>query len=131
MKVFDLNGREHHWKTSGCLKKPNNKSKLHLHARDILENIYPNLIILEEVPIKIYADKTLFLDFYIPLYKKAIEVHGQQHFEFNSMFHTSKFEFKRQQLNDMLKEEWCVKNNIQHIILPWDRKNEWKVLLTT
>ena len=129
MKVVDLNGREYHWQLAG--HRPTNRkcSKLHLEARDTLNKLYPNIILLEEVPIRIYRGKLLYLDFYIPMYKKAIEVHGQQHYAFNSQFHKHKLDFKRQQLNDTLKEEWCDKNQITLIILPFDRIAEWRRIL--
>lgn len=129
MKVVDLNGKEYHWQLTGHRPKKRKHSKLHLQARELVEEAYPNIIHLEEVPIRIYGSRILYLDFYLPMYKKAIEVHGQQHFEFNTQFHTTALDFKRQQLNDMLKEEWCDKNNIELLILRFDRKEEWRRIL--
>jgi hypothetical protein len=129
MKVFDLNGKEFHWPPPGYRPKTYKKSKLHLQARALLKEVYPNIIILEEVPIRIYASRILHLDFYLPLYKKAIEVHGSQHYEFNTQFHTTAFDFKRQQLNDTLKDEWCVKNNINLVVLPHFRTEAWKQIV--
>ena len=131
MKVFDLNGREYHWQLTGHRPTRRKHSKLHLKAREILETLYPNIIQLEEVPIKIYGSRTLYLDFYLPMYKKAIEVHGIQHFEFNPKFHATAFDFKRQQLNDMLKEEWCERNKIDLLMLPFDRIKEWKQIIVS
>ena len=125
MKVKDLNGRISHWKTTGCHTQNDNKSSLHLKAREKIIRIFPNIIILEEVPIRIYAHKILFLDFYLPIYKKAIEVHGKQHFVFNPHFFPSRFEFKKQQLNDALKKEWCAANEIIYIELKFDEEDQW------
>ena len=129
MKVVDLNGRESHWQLAGHTTKRENCSSLHTETRHLLKEIYPNIQILEEVPIRIYAKKTLYLDFYLPMYHKAIEVHGQQHYVFSKHFHESAYLFKKTKLNDELKEEWCVKNGISLVVLPWNRKEEWKALI--
>lgn len=129
MKVIDLNGREYHWQLAGHVAKRHQVSSLHIQARYIIKEVFPNVHILEEVPIRIYGNKTLYLDFYLPMYKKCIEVHGQQHYEFNKHFYESTMAFKRAQLNDQLKQEWCDCNGITYIVFPWDRTEEWKQIL--
>lgn len=130
MKVVDLNGKESHWKLTGHTKTLGNKSSLHIKARELLQQLYPNVLRLEEVPIKVFPQKVLYLDFYLPLYNKAIEVHGQQHYAFSTMFHESRLAFKRQQLNDLLKEEWCEQNKIELIVLPFNEVSRWTMLIT-
>jgi len=131
MIVKTLDNKPYPWKLIGCLVVGNKveikKSQLHLNARELLVQSFPTLQILEEVPIKPYNDLTLYLDFYLPLIQTAIEVHGQQHYQYSSLFHTSKWDFIRQVKNDKLKSEWCTVNNIDLIILPYNENiDEWK-----
>ena len=81
--------------------------------------------ILEEVPIK-PRGITQYIDFYINQIKLAIEVHGQQHYKFNTMFHASAQDFLNQRKKDSDKKEWCEINNITYIELPYNKKvEEW------
>lgn len=82
------------------------------------------------MPIVIEGKKKLFLDFYIPTFGLAIEVHGQQHFEFSSFYHKSKLDFMLSQANDNKKAEWCQLNGINLIVLAYNEKEEeWKAKL--
>jgi hypothetical protein len=55
----------------------------------MLHEKFPTLQILEEVSIPLRSKETLYLDFYIPLIKKCIEVHGEQHYKFVPFYHTT------------------------------------------
>lgn len=131
MIVFDLNDRQSKWKLNGkeVVCDTRSRSKLHLKARGLIKVRFPTLRILEEVPIRVYNNKTLYLDFYLPLRKTAIEVHGQQHYEYNSQFHTSHLDLIKQRKNDSQKSEWCFKNNIELIVLPYYDEEIWESLL--
>ncbi|NVM35777.1 MAG: hypothetical protein HWN81_09290 [Candidatus Lokiarchaeota archaeon] len=100
------------------------RSQLHVNARKILYDLFPTIQILEEVPINPRSGKTQFLDFYINKIKLAVEVHGQQHYKFNTMFHASAQDFINQRKNDADKKEWCELNNITYIELPYNEKEE-------
>jgi len=130
MKVKDLRGNIAIWKINGDIVNANDKrsrSKLHIEARKILYELFPTMQILEEVQIKPRGSKTQYLDFYINQIKLAIEVHGQQHYKFNTMFHASAQDFLNQRKNDIDKQEWCEVNNITYIELPYNEKvEEWK-----
>jgi hypothetical protein len=130
MKVRDLEGNITTWKLAGQIVTATDKrsrSKLHVKARKILYEMFPTMKILEEVPINPRGNKTQYLDFYINQIKLAVEVHGQQHYKFNTMFHASARDFLNQKKNDADKQEWCWLNNITHIELPYNEDiEEWK-----
>jgi len=130
MKARDLEGNIATWKLTGQIVTATDKrsrSKLHVKARKILYELFPTMKILEEVPIKPRGNKTQYLDFYINQIKLAVEVHGQQHYKFNTMFHASARDFLNQKRNDTDKEDWCILNGITHIELPYNEDIEqWK-----
>jgi hypothetical protein len=134
MKVRDLEGNISTWKLTGQIVTATDKrsrSKLHVKARKILYEMFPTMKILEEVPINPRGNKTQYLDFYINQIKLAVEVHGQQHYKFNTMFHASARDFLNQKKNDADKQEWCWLNNITHIELPYNEDiEEWKNKIT-
>lgn len=127
MYIVDLDGREIEWKPRGKEYLFNkNVSKLHAEVREILKEKFPTMRVLEEVSLPIRARKTLFLDFYIPLKNIGVEVHGQQHFAFSTLFHKTKADFMRQKKNDREKEEWCELNGITLIALRFDEQKYWR-----
>jgi hypothetical protein len=122
MIVKDLDGNTLNWHLTGNLAhaRISAKSSLHLRARKLLSLIFPTLQVLEEVPIQLRKSETLYLDFYCPLIKTCVEVHGEQHYKFVSHYHSSKLGFLKSQKRDREKIEWCHINNIKHIELPFD-----------
>jgi hypothetical protein len=131
MEVQDLDGNWHNWSLHGHIAKASltNKSSLHLRARQILKEHYPTMQILEEVPISVRRSETLYLDFYIPLIKKCIEVHGEQHYKFVPFYHTNKLNFLKSRKRDKQKQEWCFLNNIQYIEFPHFDTDKWKDII--
>lgn len=131
MIVYDLDGNQSKWKMMG--REINNdtrpRSELHKTARKLLKKRFPTLLLLEETPIHPVKGSTLYLDFYFPLRKLCVEVHGQQHFSFNSMFHITPKDFIKQKKNDKNKEEWCEINGITYLVFPYDKVNDWEDLL--
>jgi hypothetical protein len=130
MKIRDLNNDIHKWNLQGYVVRANEqrpRSKLHLAARNILIEMFPTVQILEEVLIPITRNERGYLDFYINTLKLAVEVHGQQHYKFNSLFHTSAQDFANQRKKDRRKQEWCEYNNITYLELPYNEGiEEWK-----
>lgn len=130
MKTRDLNDEIYNWKLQGYVTKANDtrpRSKLHLMARDLLMELFPTVQILEEVPVQLTRFEKGFFDFYINTLKLVIEVHGQQHYKFNALFHTSAQDFAQQRKRDARKKEWCEYNNITYVELPFKEKvDEWK-----
>jgi hypothetical protein len=130
MKVRDLNNEIQNWKLSGYVVKANDnrrRSKLHLAARDLLIETFPTVQILEEVMAPLARNEKCFFDFYINTVKLVVEVHGQQHYNFNTLFHTSAQDFLNQRKRDSKKREWCEYNNITYIELPYNEDiKQWK-----
>jgi len=134
MKIKDLDGNQHIWSLKGygigagiCSLVPEHKSSLHLAARKLLQELYPTLIILEEVPIRIHRNENLYLDFYLPLRKMAIEVNGEQHFKYIPHFHHTLNAYMKSRKRDEDKKTWCDINNITLIEFPYNESvDEWK-----
>jgi len=109
------------------VKTVTNKSKGHILAKQILKELYPLEVIYEEPTIKITRNKNLYIDLFIPRLYLAVEVHGEQHYSFNSLFHKNKMQFLQQKNNDRLKKEWCKLNEIALIELPhYENATQWK-----
>jgi hypothetical protein len=128
MQVKDLDGNSYNWQLIGNIAHgaAQNKSSLHLQARDLIHECFPTLQVLEEVAVNIRRTETLYLDFYLPLIKKCVEVHGEQHYKFNKFFHNSALGFIRHKKRDQEKQEWCALNGIEYIELPFDQTDNWK-----
>lgn len=127
--VVDLDGHFQQWSLTGAIAHGTiqRKSDLHLQARSILKECFPTLQILEEVPIPIRRGEILYLDFYLPLNKKCIEVHGEQHYKFVPFFHIDRMGFAKHKKRDHEKKEWCELNNLTYIELPYNLSiEEWK-----
>lgn len=132
MNVVDLDNNYVPWSLTGHISKGRiqDKSSFHLSARKLLTNLFPTLQILEEVPIPLRRSETLYLDFYLPLIRKAVEVHGEQHYKFIPFYHHTKLNFLKSQKRDQEKKEWCEKNNISYVALPFSETSEvWSKLL--
>lgn len=132
MNMIDLDGHSHHWQLIGhsAKGKVNHRSSLHLKARDLIHSFFPTLQVLEEVPITIRLAEVLYLDFYLPLIKTCIEIHGEQHYRFVSFYHQNTLGFIKAQRRDREKTEWCEINNIKQIILPYNETvDEWRLRL--
>lgn len=130
MQIKDLDGNSSTWHLTGNIVKGrlDNKSALHLRARKLLKELYPTMQILEEVSIPIRKSETLYLDFYIPLIKKCIETHGEQHYNFVPHYHTNRLSFLKAQKRDKDKQAWCEINGIEYIALPYNEEdNEWRI----
>lgn len=134
MKVVDLDGHYSDWSLKGYIAKGQmqNKSSLHLQARELLLEAYPTLQILEEVPVSIRRSETLYLDFYLPLIQLCVETHGEQHFKFVPFYHGSKINFAKSKKRDLEKQEWCDLNGIKYVSLSYNESSvEWKSKLLT
>ncbi len=128
MNVKDLDGNTNKWNLTGYIAKGSvtKKSSLHLKARSLIKDCYPTLQILEEVPISVRRSETLYLDFYLPLTKTCIEVHGEQHYKFVPFYHTNKFGFFKHKKRDQEKKDWCDINGISVIELSYaESEEEW------
>lgn len=59
-------------------------------------------------------------DFYLPTRQTIIEFDGKQHYVDNSFF---KYSYKHVQLHDTIKNDYCKKNNIRLIRIPYGKIN--------
>jgi hypothetical protein len=128
MQVKSLDGYLQNWQLTGhsAHAKLEHKSELHILARQLLKNIFPTFQILEEVPVPIKKSESYFLDFYIPMLKTAVEVHGIQHYKFVAFYHHTQLGYLKHQKRDREKKEWCEINGIEYIELPYNEStNEW------
>jgi hypothetical protein len=129
MQIKDLDGNVHNWHLTGNMAKGkvSNRSTFHLAARGLISDVFPTLQILEEIPIPLRKSETLYLDFYLPLKKTAVEVHGEQHYKFVPFYHNNILSYLKSQRRDREKTEWCNNNGIKQIILPYNQKlDEWR-----
>ena len=128
MKVMGLDGKTYSWTFSGNMPDyddEKNRSSLHLLARNILKSIYPMDRILEEVSLP--GSNGLTADFWLPLRKTIIEVHGEQHYKYIPFFHNTVLNFYHSKRNDKNKAEWCSINNIFLIELPFNEsEQQWR-----
>jgi very-short-patch-repair endonuclease len=130
MQTRDLDGNSSLWSLTGHMAYGINKSELHIRARKLLNSEYPTLQVLEEVPINPRKGFTLYMDFYLPLKKMCVEVHGEQHYKFVSFYHGNMVNFVKAQKRDKDKKEWCEINGIKYIALPFDKTDkEWLEIL--
>ena len=129
---MDLDGNISSWSIAGNSSKANNinKSSLHLLARDIIKQIYPTMPVLEEVTINTKKSEFLYLDFYVPMIKTCIEVHGEQHYNFTPFYHANMLAFLKAQKRDKDKKSWCDINNIQYIELPYNKTEQWMEIIS-
>lgn len=106
------------------------RSELHLKARELLQQEFPFLSILEEVYMPVLKKKKLPFDFFIPKNNLIIEVHGEQHFKYIPFYHKTKFDYLRSKVRDNDKKEWCKLNNFRLVEFLWNENIEtWKMKL--
>lgn len=68
-------------------------------------------------------------DFYLPENNMVIEYNGKQHYDAVEYF-GGKQKLKQQQKHDQIKRDYCIKNNIKLIEIPyWDFDNIEQILI--
>lgn len=82
----------------------------------LLRELFPFTKIVKEYFIT-YKGQRLFVDFYLPSFLIAIEVHGKQHDEFVLHYHGSADGWRRHKKRDRLKEEWASVNGIKYVVI--------------
>lgn len=131
MKVLGFDGRYRPLKLK--LTKRTRVSKLHERVRNILKSVYPFDLVYEEIALpgsKTNRHKGLYADFFIPSQSLIVEVHGRQHYEFNSYHYKTALDFGIAKLRDNDKVKWCVLNNIDYVELKYDDSDtEWERII--
>lgn len=126
VKVKGFDGRSHNLdlRNSEPIGETRPRSSHHLEARKLLAQLFPADKRLEEIYLP--GSGGLYVDFFLPNRAIMVEVHGEQHYKFNSFFHKTRLDFFKQLERDGKKEEWCELNNFTLIILPhWESVDEW------
>ena len=134
MKAIGFSGREYNWNLNKYDVYGNDKrkrSKYHLRARKLLKEIYHSYRILEEVKLPgstlSYRRSVLYLDFFVPVIRVGIEVHGKQHYEYTPFFHKNLAGYLLSINRDEDKADWCELNNIKLIVLKYsDGDDDWR-----
>lgn len=126
MQVKGLDGKFYNFKLVD--NSTENCSEPHSKAREIIKIVFPFVNFYEEVYLP--GSDGLRADFFLPLEKLIVEVHGEQHYKMKAHFHGSMAGFLNSLKRDKKKKEWCEINGIKLIILPFDRKDEWQTILT-
>jgi len=122
--IFEQQPREH-LKGAGCPKCNNSKGEktIELYLQSIKLDFETQKIFPEckyKLPLK--------FDFYIPQNNICIEFDGKQHFKSNEYF-GGENNLKVQQIRDNIKNEYCLKNNIKLIRIPYYDINNIKIIL--
>ena len=65
----------------------------------------------------------MYFDFYLEDYNTIIEYDGKQHFEPIKIWGGQE-KFNKQRENDSIKDEYCYKNNIALIRIPYKKRKE-------
>ena len=130
MKTIGTDGRSYIFNPAKNSRdcEDENRSSLHLKAREILKKNFPYSTIYEEVTLvgcKGASGAALTADFYIPDIGLIVEVHGAQHYKYNKFFFSSKEEFQRAQRNDEVKKSWAELNEFVFIELPYNEIKNW------
>lgn len=120
MKVSDLDGVVTSWRPHS--NAAGQKSSYHLEARHLLQKMFPTMSLLEEVTIHPRKGQVAYLDFYVPLIKMAVEVHGEQHYKYSQHFHLTPAGFIASRKRDIDKVEWCKLNEITIIELAYNEE---------
>jgi hypothetical protein len=131
MIIKGLDDREYTWNPTTSQSSGKKRSKLHNKAKDLLREVFPHDRILEELSLpgtkSGHRKSTLYADIFLPNRRMIIEVHGEQHYKYNSFFFNNKLEFYKARARDNDKKEWCRINNIELIELSYNEDiDEWR-----
>ena len=137
MRAIGLDGKEYKWNITNYVPDKHSerpRSQYHIKARTLLREIFPRDRLLEEVSLPgsktTFRKSVLYADFYIPNRNLIIEVHGEQHYAFNSFYHKNKIDFFKSQQRDRDKAEWCQLNDLRLVALKYsDSAETWRKLI--
>lgn len=122
MKLKGLDGRD--YSVSIESKINTNASKNHIAIRELIKEMFPFENVVEEFSI---PSTRLKCDFFLPSKRMVIEIHGEQHYSFNSHFFSSKKEFYQAKARDNKKIEWAEMNDFTLITLSYKENiDDWR-----
>ena len=115
-----------HTTSCGCKQKETLANKTYKGESKISNILKENNITYETQ--KFFSDlkdkNILFFDFFLPKYNCLIEFDGEQHYRYIPFFYKTQEQFKTAQSHDQLKNEYCLKNNIPLIRIPYAYLND-------
>lgn len=112
--MFEIS-KSHHKAGKGCPKCSSSKGESKIRKYLINNNIdFSEQYRFKDCKYKLQ----LPFDFYIPSLNLAIEYQGEQHYKPIEVFGGEEA-FKKQQRNDKIKKEYCQKNNIKLLEIPY------------
>ena len=124
--IIEQNAHDHYYNEAGCPKC--NKS----HGEKFIEQFLVENKIEYTDQYSIEIDNIINssghanVDFYLPKYNTFIEYNGIQHYEPVKHFGGGKI-FEHQQKRDLALVDYCVKNSIQLIIIPYTIKTQEQI----
>jgi hypothetical protein len=125
VNFVDLDGNEVSVSLAKFLIVKENKSSYHKAARQLLQEIFAPRKVLEEISLKV--PDQLFLDFFVPECRVAVEVQGAQHTTYTPHFHKDKMAFYKAQYRDKRKQQFLSLNNITVVELPhYESREQWR-----
>lgn len=77
-----------------------------------------NIDFVREYPGPVVNNKNTRFDYYIPSLNLLIEIHGEQHYSKNKLFHSDVSSFHKQVLFDNLKMNWAFRMDINIFAYP-------------
>lgn len=92
------------------------------------ENKVYNYLVTLDTPVErqhkvVLADRTCYIDFYLPDYNLFIEANGTQHYEYVGYLQDTYQDFCNQVIRDNQVFEYCKKSNINLLVIPWEDRN--------
>lgn len=79
-----------------------------------------------------FPERQLQIDGYNEEYSVAFEFHGMQHYMYIPYFHKNDpKKYKEQRMRDEMKEDWCRRNKVKLIIIPWSQRSKLENFLKT
>ena len=118
-----------HWKGAQCPSCSNMFSKGSTKIQKVLSELNIEFFMeytFNDLLHPLTKNKLRF-DFYLPQQNIAIEFNGQQHYKESTWF--SERNLEEQQLSDETKKEYCSKNKIKFIVIPYFKYKNIKSIL--
>ena len=118
MTVTGLDGRD--YKLTLRVADPDRQvSSGHERARALLSSLWPFDVVYEETFVP-GCFTPLYLDFFLPRARLAVEVQGEQHRNFVPFFHAGRLAYLGQRRRDGRKREWAALNRVRLVELDDD-----------
>lgn len=98
-------------------------SKLQKEIYELVKDLYSAYVVEYEYPI---ADLNQRIDIYVPILGIAIEIHGEQHYRYNSFFFADEFAWEKSKRLDTAKSQYLNSKGIKLVEIPYNTKIKTK-----